>query len=175
MSNGSHSVKHLIRQAFVQLMSKKPYLDITVTDIVKEAGVARASFYRNYHSISDVMDDIIQEITSQFTKESISVIMGNDERKWRELLFNLFYRFPQMRLIPPEPNYENAGVWFSRLNFVIQQLENASQANTLNEKYAPVGKMGFVINILKKWMDTGMKESPEEMVNYIMTFISGRE
>ena len=54
MSNGSHSVKHLIRQAFVQLMSKKPYLDITVTDIVKEAGVARASFYRNYHSISEI-------------------------------------------------------------------------------------------------------------------------
>ena len=39
-------------------MTQKSYMDITVTDIVQEANVARVSFYRNFASISEVLDSI---------------------------------------------------------------------------------------------------------------------
>ena len=54
----NHSVKSEIEQAFLRLMTQKSYLDITVTDIVQEAKVARVSFYRNFASISEVLDSI---------------------------------------------------------------------------------------------------------------------
>ena len=44
----NHSVKSEIEQALLRLMTQKSYLDITVTDIVQEAKVARVSFYRNF-------------------------------------------------------------------------------------------------------------------------------
>ncbi len=46
----TESVDKLIKAAFIELMNRKYYMDITVTDLVKEAGIARASFYRNYGS-----------------------------------------------------------------------------------------------------------------------------
>lgn len=54
----NHSVKSEIEQALLRLMTQKSYLDITVTDIVQEAKVARVSFYRNFASISEVLDSI---------------------------------------------------------------------------------------------------------------------
>ena len=32
--------------------------------------------------------------------------------------------------------------------------------------------MKIINNITKKWMDNGMKETPEEMIDYIMSFIT---
>ena len=41
-------VKDSIAQSIFQLMKRKRFSDITITEIVKKAGVARASFYRNF-------------------------------------------------------------------------------------------------------------------------------
>ena len=54
----NHSAKSEIEQALLRLMTQKSYMDITVTDIVQEAKVARVSFYRNFASISEVLDSI---------------------------------------------------------------------------------------------------------------------
>ena len=58
------SVKKRMADAFVDMLSQKSYADITVTDIVNTAQVARVSFYRNFNSISDVVD----YITDKFAK-----------------------------------------------------------------------------------------------------------
>ena len=52
------SVRTEIQKAFMELLSEKDYIDITVTDIVKKANVARTSFYRNFNSIGDLVDFI---------------------------------------------------------------------------------------------------------------------
>ena len=44
-------------------------------------------------------------------------------------------------------------------------------ADTMQGKYAACGKMGLINSIARKWMDDGMKETPEEMIDYIMSFI----
>lgn len=47
-----------LEQAFIRLALKKPYSHITVTDIAKEAGVNRMTFYSHYASIEDVIREI---------------------------------------------------------------------------------------------------------------------
>jgi len=44
-------------------------------------------------------------------------------------------------------------------------------SETMREKYMAIGKMGLINNITKRWMDNGMKETPEEMIDFIMSFI----
>ena len=44
-----------IYQALVELMDKKPYGKITITDVTKKAGVSRMAFYRNYQSKDDIL------------------------------------------------------------------------------------------------------------------------
>lgn len=45
----NHSAKSEIEQAFLRLMTQKSYMDITVTDIVQEANVARVFFTEILH------------------------------------------------------------------------------------------------------------------------------
>ena len=66
--NEGYSVKREIKDSVMQLMAEKLYMDITVTDIVTRAGVARASFYRNFNSINDVIDAISDEMYFDFLK-----------------------------------------------------------------------------------------------------------
>ena len=44
----NHSAKSEIEQAFLRLMTQKSYMDITVTDIVQEANVARSFFLQKF-------------------------------------------------------------------------------------------------------------------------------
>jgi len=63
-------VKSSIVDALFMLMKRKPISEITVTEIIKKAGVARVSFYRNYTSKEDVLLTLISDILEQFRKEA---------------------------------------------------------------------------------------------------------
>ena len=88
----NHSAKSEIEQAFLRLMTQKSYMDITVTDIVQEANVARVSFYRNFASISEVLDSIADATAEKLNIEFLPLLDTSDERKLREYLFNYFYQ-----------------------------------------------------------------------------------
>ena len=50
----------------MELMAEKSYMDITVTDIINTAQVARASFYRNYKTKTDVLTTLIHDILENY-------------------------------------------------------------------------------------------------------------
>ena len=62
-------VKENIINTLFCLMQKKSLSDITVTELVKGAGVARASFYRNYDSKEDVLVTLIRDVLEMFRNE----------------------------------------------------------------------------------------------------------
>lgn len=63
-------------------------------------------------------------------------------------------------------------VLFSRMDNKMHQKEADFPSETLRDKYLATGKMGLINSITKKWMDNGMQETPEEMIDYIMSFIT---
>ena len=65
-------------------------MDISVTDIVTRAGVTRASFYRNFNSIDDVINAISDEILEELIEDLSPILLHHDERRCREFLFNHF-------------------------------------------------------------------------------------
>lgn len=166
--NESYSVKHEIIDAVMQLMTEKNYMDITVTDIVKKAGVARASFYRNFNSINDVIDVIVDEISDELIGDIFPTLYSSDERKWREFLFNHFYRFTRKQQQMGKIHPQNLNVLFARMDNKMQQKESNFPAETIRDKYIAIGTVGLINSITKKWMDSGAKETPEEMIDFIM-------
>ena len=167
--NESYSVKHEIIDAVMQLMTEKNYMDITVTDIVKKAGVARASFYRNFNSINDLIDVIVDEISDELIGDIFPTLYSSDERKWREFLFNHFYRFTRKQQQMGKIHPQNLNVLFARMDNKMQQKESNLPAETIRDKYIAIGTVGLINSITKKWMDSGAKETPEEMIDFIMS------
>ena len=170
--NEGYSVKREIMDAVMQLMGMKNYMDITVTDIVNTAGVARASFYRNFTSISDVIDSITSEVSEEMIEEVFPILSSTDERAWREFLFHHFYHFSKVKKSLNDVGSSNMSVIFTRMSEKIQDKESELSPETLRDKYQTIGKWGLINSILQKWIDTGCKETPEEIIDYIMSFIT---
>lgn len=62
-------VKGNITRTLFTLMQTKSLSEITITELVEGAGVARASFYRNYCSKEDVLVTLIRDVLDDFRKE----------------------------------------------------------------------------------------------------------
>ena len=71
-----------------------------------------------------------------------------------------------------EVRFENLPVLFNRLDTNIDHWASGLPTDTIQDKYSAVGKMGLINSITRKWMESGAKESPEEMIDYIMSFIT---
>lgn len=61
--------------------------------------------------------------------------------------------------------------FFNRMDNHIHKMESQFPMETISDRYSGIAKMGVLSSILKKWTDNGMKEAPEEMIDYIMSFI----
>lgn len=166
------SVKKRMADAFVDMLSQKSYADITVTDIVNTAQVARVSFYRNFNSISDVVDYITDELANEFIDKILPVLNSNDENKWREFLFDFINNALNNRGKIKAINLQNTAVLFSHLNTKMQMYVNVNSNKTISDKYTSYVKACLINNVVKKWIDDGMVETPEEIINYLMSFIT---
>lgn len=166
------SVKKRMADAFVDMLYQKSYADITVTDIVNTAQVARVSFYRNFNSISDVVDYITDELANEFIDKILPVLNSNDENKWREFLFDFINNALNNRGKIEAINLQNTAVLFTHLNTKMQMYVNVNSNKTISDKYTSYVKACLINNVVKKWIDDGMVETPEEIINYLMSFIT---
>lgn len=69
-------VRESIETALIKLMEKKPFGEITISEIVEKAGVSRVSYYRNYYYKEDVLFAKMDKIAADW-KESAEKI-SND-------------------------------------------------------------------------------------------------
>lgn len=172
------SVKTEIKDALIDLLSEKTYMDITVTDIVKKANVSRTSFYRNYRSIENVVNSIVEDRMQFFEQEIRPVMYSDNERVWREFLFHYIYQVSRdyKNLFIKNRNniysMQNMSIFFLKTNEKMEREHKGRKSSSIRDKYCAVGKMALISDIIKKWADCGMEETPEEMVDYIMGFIT---
>lgn len=54
-------IHNSIKDAFLQLLLKKDYMQITITDLCKYAGVSRGTFYTHFGNIGQVVEEVFSE------------------------------------------------------------------------------------------------------------------
>ena len=67
--------KRNIRNALLELTSKKSLNDITVTELAERADVDRKTFYNYYDTVTDVVNEMIREVT-----EEVRVLLAEKEQ-----------------------------------------------------------------------------------------------
>ncbi len=82
--------KKAIRQAFTELMSRKPMESISVSDIASEALINRKTFYAHYASVHEIIEEIEDEITASLqtllAHKRLNDVLGNPNDLFRDLL-----------------------------------------------------------------------------------------
>ena len=81
--------RECIEKALAQLMEEKPFLDISITEIVGRAGVSRSSFYRTYDSKEAVLFSIRQQIFTEIK----NLVQQKEYQKDMKKLFTAIFQY----------------------------------------------------------------------------------
>jgi AcrR family transcriptional regulator len=171
MSERKFSAAQLIRNAFFSLLAEKPYIDITVSDIARRAEVARASFYRNFRSVSDVLDTIISEFTERFRQLVSSLPETPTDSAWQGFLDEyISFRTDTEQAI--------LGIRSDNMSLILQKLIGPAQdlrqetAAAAADRYRTSALLSMINGVIDTWSQLGRRESRQEIITYLMTLVS---
>ena len=157
--------KKEITDALIALMQDRSFSEITVKQIVLEAKLERKTFYNNFSSKEDVLDGVINSAIHEYvlalTKSPdgpLTVIFDFCDKN-RDLL-NLLHKNNMLYLLLLKLN-----VVIPKLNASLDLSNNPFKVmiGSLEPDYLIAFNIGAIWNVIFKWVDRGMKDSP----NYI--------
>lgn len=147
-----------IEKVFIELIQKKDINKISVTDIVKLAKINRSTFYANYLDIYDLADKIKEKLEQDVFKLYEDEIINNYNSNNYLKLFKhikenqIFYK-----------TYFKLGY---DVTFKITKYDTKLAKEHFDNKYIDYHieffKSGLTA-IIKKWLNSGCQESPEEI------------
>ena len=77
----NETVRESLAIALLQIMKHKEFLQISVSEIVKVAGVGRSSFYRNFGSKENLLCSYIVDLYREYFKsEKVPVRVSEGEK-----------------------------------------------------------------------------------------------
>ena len=174
--NNKHKRKsqEKIEKAFVSLLQEKELSQITVTDICKITGINRTTFYNNYLDIYDLADKIrlrlVQDVCNLYEDERTKKYNSNDFSKIFRLIKDNQLFFKTYFKLENDPNVLPSNENFEYDKNLAQQFYNDQYIDYHIEFF----RAGFNA-IIKKWLDNGCLESPEEMYQIIMSEYSNKK
>lgn len=169
--------KKMIRSALAELIDKKGFNNISVTDLTQRADINRGTFYLHYVDKYDLLEkienEIIQEIEEE-TKHLDSVNMMNIDASNEPLPFmvKLFEYFRKNSVIiksilgpKGDPTFERKIKRFIEINlFEKQKLKNFNiDEAVISEEYFIQYILSADLGVIQYWLEKNMKESPDEM------------
>ena len=162
-----------IKEAFAILMSKKKELSsITVTDLVKIAGITRSAFYTHYENIYEVAKEIQDDTLKLIDFDEIDIDNPEKIKKYLEKVITyLRYNEEIYRLILSS---RDPLVFIDKLNKMIYEKIDNIIITTDKEKEL---KIAFFtegcVNLFVKYFRGGISNSLDEIGQYINTVAEG--
>ena len=134
---GNGECSTYIITALLQLMQKKAFDRISITELCRKAGVSRMSFYRNFESKEAVLKKWCARITDRFVAESGINYRNNTMKEYFNTLF---------RIVKDDIDR----VFFETYRDVY-------------DEYKMHFITGGIFNAYVLWIENGLRETPEEL------------
>ena len=150
-----------IEKTLLQLIQKKKIEEISVSDICKITGLNRSTFYANYIDIYDLVEKVKDRMANEFAEFQLSNNSKQDPNGYLNLFKHIkenqifFKTYFKLELISISP---------------IMQYNIDMAEKYYNNKYIDYHIEFFRAGlnaVIKKWLNSGCKESPEEIVEII--------
>lgn len=158
-------VKQSITKTLFALMKEKSLADIHITELVNGAGVARASFYRNYCSKEDVLVMLIRDVLHEFSAEI--VLEQGSFYTYHNVLLSFRYFQTYRSYILDLYRSGLTTVLLEELNRFHETMEGSMPSPSI-EKYQLYLYIGALFNTAIIWLMEDEKTSPEEMAHFFL-------
>lgn len=161
--------QNYLATALLQLLQTKDLNDLTVTAVVKRAGVSRMAFYRNFTTLSDVLTaHFAPLITGQF--DDILAHVPQDQKL--DALGNFFTTLGPTLKLSVDRGFE--AVFHQLFDQNMQRFYAVTMtwngATATQQKYWTQFMTAGVYRIWREWLLGGQTESLTEIHDLIATF-----
>ncbi|MBO4286459.1 MAG: TetR/AcrR family transcriptional regulator [Bacilli bacterium] len=171
MNNKRAKSKQLIQLAFYQLLLRKDFDDISIKEICEKAGVSRMSFYRYYSTKEDVFivfcdetfDAFFQQISHKpsLTLKDMYILFFTNLKKYHREIDMLKKSQRETILLAQFEQY--ASYMASKKYFSI-----ATNPNPFSIPFYS----GGLFNVVMRWSNRNYQDTPEEMTEAMLKFVS---
>lgn len=154
-------VKDYITTAFFQLLEKKAFDKITVSEIITRAGVSRMGFYRNFNSKESIIENFILE---KF-KETIDEITASRKLNFRieNIMITTLVNFKKFACYIKLFLDKNLDALLYRCYHKAYYSLYSSEKDSAIRDYSNEMFIAELFNLEMCWVRKGMKESPEQL------------
>ena len=148
-----------IKKVFIELIQNKEINEITISDICKKANLNRSTFYSNYIDIYDladnIEDDLFNDVLTLYPDET-------KDKKHSYDFLKLFIHIKENQLF-----YKTYFKLNLDLNDSVKYIDDKEVDRFLTDSknldyHIEFFKAGLNA-VIKKWLNSGCKESPEEI------------
>jgi len=155
----------MISGAFIELLQSYSLDQITVTQIVTEAGIGRNTLYNYFQKKEDIFDYIMDEYVEALQKE----LHKKTNPSIRDLLlwrFTLLESNPLLTALNQQDDVRQ--LFYSYRNSRLSSFDFP----LLEESYKMDFFQGGIDYVTSSWIINGMKESSEKMTDKILSFMN---
>lgn len=169
MLTGRSIIKECIYEAYLQLLEERQSDNISITEITERAGVSRVSYYRNYDSKYEIINDYLKDYVEYYNKKNHIESNNSDFNqhlyqileicKDNKRLFKILFKL---------------GIQLKSGNTITQKTFEYVEKrfkNKLNNpsKYNLCFYAGAIIFVLNEWLSNDCEESIDEIYNIIIS------
>lgn len=157
-----------IEKAFIALLQSRQIKDITVSDLIKVTGLNRSTFYANYLDVFDLADKTREKLEKEFSNLFSDYDYFNERsgalKMFRHIKDNQLFYQTYFKLCYDDKHLIS-----------IYDPKRAEQEHiSMNLKYHIEFFRNGLNAIIKLWLASDCKESPEEMAEVLKIEYRGR-
>ena len=159
----------LIYAGLLKCLAEKPLAKITVTDVEKASTVSRATFYRHFDSIADVLywqcDCCFRQLAASYTPPQGAAM------PYHFIKYFFEFWFANFEILEILMQNNKADFIFAchvkNLKILTDKMPQNCNAVTEHYDYFIGIRAGLMIGVLTVWLEKGKKETPEELLGII--------
>lgn len=130
-------IRESIQTALFQLMEKKQFCKIKITEVIERAGVSRSAFYRNFSSLDEVISEVLKKICKYIYVIKENIILPN-----LELLFKKINENIEIFKTLIKSGLESK---------ILENMNNFFKNNSLKDKTLFYSINGIIYNFIYEW------------------------
>ncbi|MCR5499514.1 MAG: TetR/AcrR family transcriptional regulator [Acetatifactor sp.] len=160
--------RECLQLALIHLMGDLPYEKITVSELVRRAGVSRTAFYRNYKDKEEILNELGSRIVQSISELTERPELRENPKQWFQDVFHVIRKNKETIAL-----LDQAGIQ-QRYLFSGQSIaEMLYPAMNSEIKYVHLAAEAAFFQILISWFRDGMREDEEYMANICVEIFDG--
>lgn len=151
-------IQNCVMEALLQLLKDRDYADISVSDIAKQAGLHRATFYRHFSSKDEVLRCCLSKMLQM--AEGTKEVPQTDFAAFIFPVFQAFYENREQLLVLNQAGLSGQLLQVLKEYFAF---DDAAKSCSNVSQYRLAYRIGGIYSCLLLWFSHDMRETPEEM------------